>query len=113
MSIMNAIDLVELNREFSLLDIRYQTAHSSKGLEADYVIILGLEDGNFPSARENDELIDMLLPERESYPFAEERRLFYVAMTRARHYIFMVFDNYNASGFDIEVAKMGNILIAK
>ena len=113
MSIMNAIDLVELNREFSLLDIRYQTAHSSKGLEADYVIILGLEDGNFPSARENDELIDMLLPERESYPFAEERRLFYVAMTRARHYIFMVFDNNNASGFAIEVAKMGNKLIAK
>lgn len=34
MSIMNAIDLVELNREFSLLDIRYQTAHSSKGLNS-------------------------------------------------------------------------------
>jgi len=113
MSIMSTIDLVALNSEFSLLDIRYQTAHASKGLEADYVIILGLEDGNFPSARENDELIDMLLPERETYPFAEERRLFYVAMTRARHYVFMLFDNQNASGFAIEVAKMGNKFVTK
>ncbi|MCE9943724.1 UvrD-helicase domain-containing protein [Aeromonas rivipollensis] len=113
MSIMSAIDLQFLAQEFPLLDIHYQTAHASKGLEADYVIILGLDEGGFPSARENDELIDLLLPERESYLFAEERRLFYVAMTRARHYVFMIFDGQNASGFAVEIAKMGKQYVTK
>lgn len=107
------IDVKALMAEFPLLDIKYQTAHASKGLEANYVLLLGLEKGNFPSAKENDELIDLLLPEQEPYLFAEERRLFYVAVTRARHYVFMIFDSQNTSAFVEEIARMGHQLITK
>lgn len=107
------LDVKALMAEFPLLDIQYQTAHASKGLEADYVLLLGLEKGNFPSAKENDELIDLLLPEQEPYLFAEERRLFYVAVTRARHYVFMIFDSQNSSAFVEEIARMGHQLITK
>ncbi|MDO6909376.1 3'-5' exonuclease, partial [Acinetobacter baumannii] len=90
---------------FPLLDIHYQTAHARQGLEANYVLLLGLATGCFPSAKENDELIDLLLPEQEPYLFAEERRLFYVAVTRARHYVFMIFDSQNTSAFVEEIAR--------
>lgn len=107
------MDVQALMAEFPLLDIQYQTAHASKGLEANYVLLLGLEKGCFPSAKENDELIDLLLPEQEPYLFAEERRLFYVAVTRARHYVFMIFDSQNTSAFVEEIARMGQQLITK
>lgn len=110
---LKELDLKALMSEFPLLDIQYQTAHASKGLEANYVLLLGLEKGSFPSAKENDELIDLLLPEQEPYLFAEERRLFYVAVTRARHYVFMIFDSQNTSAFVEEIAKMGKHLITK
>jgi len=110
---LKELDLKALMTEFPLLDIQYQTAHSSKGLEANYVLLLGLEKGSFPSAKENDELIDLLLPEQEPYLFAEERRLFYVAVTRARHYVFMIFDSHNTSAFVEEIARMGKQLITK
>lgn len=110
---LKELDLKALMAEFPLLDIQYQTAHSSKGLEANYVLLLGLEKGSFPSAKENDELIDLLLPEQEPYLFAEERRLFYVAITRARHYVFMIFDSHNTSAFVEEIARMGKQLITK
>lgn len=66
------------------------TIHGSKGLEADTVILLGLvhEEVNrrcFPSRMTEDELIQLPLPPREAYPDAEERRLMYVALTRARN----------------------------
>lgn len=113
MQVLQALDIKTLERTYPTLSIQYQTAHASKGLEADYVIILGLEKGSFPSAKENDELIDLLLPEREAYLFAEERRLLYVAITRARHYVFLVFDGPQASVFAKEMADMGQYFITK
>ena len=51
------------------------------------MILLGLNSGSFsfPSQIENDPLLDMVMPVRETFLHAEERRLFYVALTRARH----------------------------
>ena len=66
------------------LDVTFQTVHSSKGLEADHVIIPGLSRGGFPSTKEDDPLLRLALPEGDDFPHAEERRLFYVALTRAR-----------------------------
>jgi DNA helicase-4 len=74
------------------LNIEFKSAHRSKGLEADYVILLGMNSGafSFPSQIEDDPLLDMVMPVRETFPHAEERRLFYVALTRARHKVVLI-----------------------
>ena len=61
--------------------VKLMTVHASKGLEYDYVFITGLEDGLFPHERFGEK------PEDSE----EERRLFYVALTRARKKIFLTF----------------------
>lgn len=107
--ILKDVDLSKL--PFAYLNISYVTAHASKGLEADYVILLEVETGNFPSVKENDELIDLVLPQKESYLYAEERRLFYVALTRAKHFVYILFDSDQASPFVTEINQYGNTLV--
>ncbi len=70
--------------------IRFLTAHSAKGLEADWVFLLADRDrGGFPNT--TSDVMDVLFDcECEGIPYAEERRVFYVAMTRARKGMFMV-----------------------
>ena len=57
--------------------------HNSKGKEADYVIILGMEKGKhgFPSEKVTHPLLELLLPKAEPFEYAEERRLLCVAIT--------------------------------
>ncbi len=64
------------------LTIDFMTIHASKGQQADYVIIVGLHEGNdgFPAAARESVLEDVLLPPPEDFPDAEERRLLYVAI---------------------------------
>lgn len=70
--------------------VRFLTAHSSKGLEADNVFLLAdRERGGFPSTV-SDELSDLFETRDEGIEHAEERRVFYVAMTRARSRLFIV-----------------------
>jgi DNA helicase-4 len=109
MQMLSGFDIDKLH--YTFLDIRYVTAHASKGLEADYVVVLGVESGSFPSAKENDELIDLVLPTKETYLYAEERRLFYVALTRAKHFIYVLFDSDQGSPFLAEINKYGNKLV--
>jgi DNA helicase-2/ATP-dependent DNA helicase PcrA len=73
-------DQDELNKNIPAVSL--MTVHASKGLEFDAVFITGLEQGLFPSTREDDTPADGRDPE-------EERRLFYVALTRARERIFL------------------------
>jgi DNA helicase-2/ATP-dependent DNA helicase PcrA len=61
--------------------VRLMTVHSAKGLEFPYVFITGLEEGLFPHERLSDEGVDV----------EEERRLFYVALTRAEKKVFLSF----------------------
>lgn len=81
------------------------TVHRSKGLEADYVIVDGLtaDKFGFPAEIEDDPLLDLVLARPDSYPNAEERRLFYVAMTRARHQVHLIVDRLNPSSFALEL----------
>ena len=74
------------------LSIEFKSAHRSKGLEADYVVVLGMNSGSFSfsSQIEDDPLLDMVMPVRETFLHAEERRLFYVALTRARHKVVLI-----------------------
>ena len=91
------------------LTVTFSTVHSAKGQEADYVIVLDLRDARtgFPSKIEDDPLMDLVLPPvmERSYPLAEERRLFYVAMTRARIGVYLVTDPVYPSEFVTELME--------
>ena len=85
--------------EFPNLKIRFLTAHRSKGLEDDYVIITNCSSGiyGFPSEISDDPLLNFLLSKADQFTNGEERRLFYVAMTRARkHVSFLVNIDYTS-----------------
>jgi len=88
-------------RDFPNLQLRKSTIHKAKGGEADYVIVVQLSSGRwgFPSEVADDPLLDAVLSEPESFPHAEERRLFYVALTRARHAVHLLADYARPSVF--------------
>ena len=86
------IDRVTANHP--LLDIEFRTVHKSKGLEADYVVIDDVihepQGYGFPCEISDDPVIRLLLSYTEDYPNAEERRLFYVALTRTTNEVFLI-----------------------
>ena len=94
----------------SKLDVSFSTIHQAKGQEADYVIVLDLTNkiSGFPSRIEDDPLIEMVLPSDtgEAFPVAEERRLFYVALTRARVGVYLASNTANPSEFVIELLAL-------
>ena len=74
------------------LDVTFRTVHSSKGLEADYVVLPNVSSGTygFPSEVVDDPILALAMTEADDYPHAEERRLFYVALTRARRHVTLI-----------------------
>ncbi|MBL4765146.1 MAG: UvrD-helicase domain-containing protein [Colwellia sp.] len=90
----NKTDLNRLNNQYPLLTIESQSFHASKGKEADFVIIVGLKKGvhGFPSEKVTPALLDALLAKKEAFAYAEERRLFYVALTRAKDRVYLIAD---------------------
>ena len=86
--------LAELRRDDAPLSLA--TAHGTKGLEFDHVAVIGLDEGRFPSARSVAEAVE---PERA---LEEERRLAYVAWTRARRSLTLVYDPGAPSQFLLE-----------
>lgn len=91
------------------LRMEFSTIHGVKGRETDYVILLDLNDGRYgiPCRVEDDPLLELVLPPEtgRAYPFAEERRLFYVALTRAKAGAWLVTDKYNPSSFVKELIR--------
>lgn len=89
------------------LEIKYLTIHKSKGLQADYVFIINNKDkgSSFPSKIVDDIVIEKLLGISESYPFSEERRLLYVALTRSKVKTYLLVEKANASVFIKELIK--------
>jgi DNA helicase-4 len=89
------------------LNVTFRTMHGSKGLEADYVIIPGMTTGTygFPSNVTDDPVLDLAMPVPESFEHAEERRLLYVALTRARREVVLIAPPDRMSPFVVELLK--------
>jgi DNA helicase-4 len=85
------------------------TIHKSKGLEADYVFIIPPKKNSFPSVIEDDPVLDLVAAPRENFQNAEERRLMYVAITRARKQLFFIRPgNEKQKTFIREIEEMVN-----
>ncbi|MBS0339629.1 MAG: topoisomerase DNA-binding C4 zinc finger domain-containing protein, partial [Proteobacteria bacterium] len=89
------------------VDVEFITVHSSKGLEADHVIVprMTSETLGFPSRVADDPVLQLAMPGGDSYEYAEERRLFYVALTRARATATLITVVHKESPFITELVK--------
>ena len=94
-------ELKIIKEKYKNFNIIFSTVHSSKGNEADYVIILNMNNGKygFPSKIEDDPILNIVVPEGDDFEDAEERRLFYVALTRTKETIFLLSNMYEQSIF--------------
>ena len=104
-SSQNALSL----RRVGPRNLEFNTVHSTKGQEADFVVVLDLKENRygFPCKVDDDPLLTIVMPPTHGkpYPFAEERRLFYVALTRARKAVYLVTDPVKPSQFVRELLK--------
>lgn len=91
--------------------IEFLTVHKSKGLEADFVIILqcNKDTYGFPSLVNDDPVLNYVLTKSDKYPFGEERRLFYVAITRAKEKTYVMYDKRFPSVFVEEFLHPENV----
>ena len=94
----------EGNRFFYVIGgrkIEFLTIHKSKGLEADYVILLqcNKDTYGFPSLVSDDPVLNYVLTKSDQFPYGEERRLFYVAITRAKMKTLVLYDKRFPSVF--------------
>jgi DNA helicase-4 len=96
------------------LVVTFRTMHGSKGLEADYIIIPGMTTGTygFPSNITDDPVLGLAMPAPESFAHAEERRLLYVALTRARREVVLIAPPDRMSPFVVELLKDPHVSLA-
>lgn len=92
-------------------DITFMTAHSSKGVGYDNVILINMFEAKFgfPCQIEDDPILKLVMHDDKSMPFAEERRLFYVAMTRTKNRVYIATPKNHPSRFLIELIKDYNL----
>jgi DNA helicase-4 len=100
-------DMIAIGRRFPSLSLSFKTIHGSKGLEADHVVILGCNNGKygFPSEITDDPILSLVSPEGEPFHHAEERRIMYVAMTRARSTVTLLASEAEPSCFVRELVS--------
>ncbi len=81
--------------------IDYMTVHKSKGLECENVIMINCNGGasGFPSQISDNPVLEYLLSEPDGYAYSEERRVFYVGITRAKKHTWVLYDDENPSPF--------------
>ena len=95
------------------LDVQFLTVHRSKGLEADYIVVPRIVTGKygFPSGIVDDPLLELVMAAPDLFPHAEERRLFYVALTRARRGVLLITEQGYESPFVKELVNDGVAIV--
>lgn len=97
------------------VNISFLTIHKSKGSEADYVILPEmrsvLRGRSFPNTRADDPVLALAMPAGDAFYLSEERRLFYVALTRARRGVAMFTTRGQCSSFLRELEADGAVKI--
>ncbi|WP_065187513.1 UvrD-helicase domain-containing protein [Shewanella woodyi] len=86
-------------------NIQFWSFHKSKGLEADYCILIGFFQGRsgFPNENRDEAIVESLLPSLDSFPHSEERRLMYVGLTRAKKKSYIIANPTAPSEFVAEL----------
>ena len=101
-----------IDKKHPELQIEFMTIHSSKGLGYDDVILLNAEEGEkgFPSQIEDEPLLSVFGKSGSSY--SEERRLFYVALTRTKNHIYILcpYTEPNRSAFVREILPYEHVI---
>ena len=100
------------SKKYPNANLTFMTAHSSKGLGFDNVILINMFEGKFgfPCQIEDDPIMKLVTYEDTSVPYAEERRLFYVALTRTKNRVYIVTPQNKPSRFLVEIVKDYNLL---
>lgn len=95
-------------KKYPDIKMYYLTIHKSKGLEEENVIIINLENKilGFPNQIKDDKVLRFVSRNNDKYPYSEERRLFYVALTRTKNYVYLLVPNKNQSVFINEIKKI-------
>ena len=95
------------SKKYPKARLEFLTAHSSKGLGYDNVIIINARNElyGFPSKIEDDPVMKYVIKEDTSIEYAEERRLFYVALTRTKNRVYIVTPEKHPSEFILELIK--------
>lgn len=98
-------------RESPDVNIEYRTVHQSKGLECDNVILINLKNWNagFPNKMVDDPVLNFVKRNGDSFSYAEERRLFYVALTRTKNNVYLLAPYFKSSVFVQELKTDANV----
>lgn len=93
---------------FRNIEVSGLSFHRAKGLEADYTVLLDVSEGDYgvPSRIEDDELLNLVIPRPETFAYAEERRLFYVALTRASRGVYVITNGRQPSRYIRELCEI-------
>lgn len=109
---INRYFVIEKNNiiKYKGANIKYLTIHASKGLEDECVIIINLKDDilGIPNKIKDDKILKYVNNNKDIYPYEEERRLFYVALTRTKNEVYLLVDKKNPSIFVKELIKDSN-----
>ncbi len=94
------------------IKLTYLTVHKSKGLEEENVILIHLKNEllGFPNQIPDEKILRLVSIPSEHYPYSEERRLFYVALTRTKNKVYLLVPKKNPSIFVKEIKKKENVI---
>lgn len=102
-----------IHSNYPELKISYSTVHGSKGLESEFVILVSGENAQngFPNKTEDDSILTLLLGKKDKFEYAEERRLFYVALTRTKSIVYLLSEKGKSSQFIQEIKNRSHIAL--